>query len=835
MNLNQPGAGRTIIGVVLSLALSLSLGQAAPAVKLAEGGRALVVLVVADQPTPAEETAAQELATYLEKITGAVFSVVKEAELPGPGPAVYVGPTAFARKAGVDLAKLGEEESVIRTVGGSLLLTGGRPRGTLFAVYEFLQKTLGCYWLTKDAEVAPRQPNLSLPALNVQVQPAFRVRGLSQGYYVGKDLNRENKIKYDCFTMRNRGNYGLGHWDPARGGVVAVSPSASHSFYHYVKPSLYYQDHPEYFQDNGQGRRAPGLAALFARNATAAEIDRYGGEGLCLSHPEVYTITMKSLREFIARDRAKPDNVNRPFIYDFSQMDDLNQLCRCPECKALFEAEGSDAGPVLKFVNAMAEEIRGEYPDLLIRTFAYVSSEQPPKTIKPAANVIIHYCDLYTKSDPYRALTHPVNQERLALLQSWGGIASHLMVWDYWNFNLSISSPTASPPDMMPPAVIHSDLNTFLDNNVMGLYLEAEGGVNVQNFHNLAYFIGFQLMVNPRQPYEPLVEIFMNGYYGPAAGPMDAFRKHLEAALANEPGSMNYAYQMAGRQYPTAAFYAEALRLLNEAERLCPAGSPELERVWREKIPVYNGLLNYWDKVASTTKATMPFDKAALITEYETMRAALITSPTNIRSDERRQEALGALKDEIALLTTELPVPEQFKHIPPERLRNVIYPNFGQWRVKLVEDEESPAKKATVYFVEDPKVCTLPLTTGLYDDFMGLRKVPDGEPNFGPILKIETAPADEKYHWYRIGRYSIGKSTGVYGSSMFVRHPWSLRVNLHGFHTLADGIERGSAADPNLYDVYLSLKITGPAYVPGSTKPNAIWADWVILVRPEVK
>lgn len=500
-------------------------------------------------------------------------------------------------------------------------------------------------------------------------------------------------------------------------------PPNSHSFYHYVKPSLYYQDHPEYFQDDGKGRRAPGLATLFARKATAAEMDRHGGEGLCLSHPEVYAITMKSLREFIARDRARPDH-----------------LCR-----------------------------------------------------------------------------------------------RSIMVWDYWNFCLSISAPTTTPPDMIPPSVIHADLNAFRTNNVMGMYIEAEGGVNVQNFHDLAYFVGYQLLVNPRQPYEPLVATFMKGYYGPAAGAMEAFRKHLEAAQAGEPGSMDYSRQATGRQYPTAAFYAQALRLLSEAERLCPAGSPEKERVWREKVPVYNGLLNLWDKVASTAQGPMPFDKAALIAEYESLRTALITSPTNIRSAERRQEALGLLADEIALLKTNLPVPEQFKDIPRERLRDVIYPSFGLWRSRLVEDDQSPAKKAVVYFVEDPQACSLPLTTGLYDDFMGLRKLPDGQPDFGPMLKIQSAPADEQYHWYRIGRYSLGKSTGVYGSSMFMHHPWSMRVNLHALHTLADGIERGSKDDPNRYDVYLSLKITGPAYVPGSTKPNAIWVDRVILVRPEVE
>jgi len=811
--------------------MSCAISERSSQIKISENGRTVVAIVTGNDPTPAEQTAAREFAVYLGKVTGADFQPVKEAGFKGTAPAIYLGRTAFAQKAGIDFTKLGEEEWVIRTTGGDLILAGGRPRGTLYAVYEFLQNHLGCYWLTKDAEVVPRNPSLSIPAIDVQGKPAFRLRGITQGYYVSKDLNFENMNKYADFTMRNRGNYSLwGHMSPDRGGRVVTSPQNPHSYYCYVQPSKYYKSHPEYFLLDSQGRRAPALASLIARNTAPKELDSYGGDGLCLFNKDVYGIVMKSLREFIARDRAKTnyvDIINRPFIYDFTQMDNQSEQCRCPECKALFEAEGSDAGPILKFVNAMADEIRLEYPEIMIRTFAYVSSEKPPKTIKPRDNVMIYLADLYMTSDCYRPLTHPVNKERLALLKGWSAIARNIMIWDYWNFNLSVSEPQRCPPDMIPPAVIHSDLNTFLDNNVMGLYIEAEGGVNVQNFHDLDYFLGFQLLVNPRRPYEPLVDIFMEGYYGPAAKPMKAFLKHLDGALTNEPGSMAYAFQPAGRQYPTTDFYAVALKLLNEADALCPEGSPEKLRVWREKVPVYNGLLSYWgywDKARSTAKGKIPFDKAALIAEYDKMRAALITSPANVHSDERRQASIKCLLNEIAVLKMELPIPEQFKHIARERIRDVVYPDFGRWPVRLVDDEESPAKKAVVYYVNDPEKCTLPLTTGVYDDLTG----------FASSIKIDKAPADEKYHWYQIGRCSLGKQTGIYGSSMFVHHPWSLRITLDGFYTVADGIKPGSKGDPNLYDIYLSLKITGPAYVPGSTKKNAILVDRVILIRPDM-
>ena len=42
-------------------------------------------------------------------------------------------------------------------------------------------------------------------------------------------------------------------------------------------------------------------------------------------------------------------------------------------------------------------------------------------------------------------------------------------------------------------------------------------------------------------------------------------------------------------------------------------------------------------------------------------------------------------------------------------------------------------------------------------------------------------------------------------------------------------------ADPiadNTWDFYFRLKFTGPAYVPDSSKPNAIWLDLLVLTRP---
>ena len=43
------------------------------------------------------------------------------------------------------------------------------------------------------------------------------------------------------------------------------------------------------------------------------------------------------------------------------------------------------------------------------------------------------------------------------------------------------------------------------------------------------------------------------------------------------------------------------------------------------------------------------------------------------------------------------------------------------------------------------------------------------------------------------------------------------------------------AADPeaNVWEAYISLKVTGPAYMKGSTAPNGVWMDRALLVKPQ--
>ena len=111
-------------------------------------GRRLIV--AATGATETEQTAATELRSYLGRVCGERFEIVPEASLGRP--AVYVGATEFARRHGLQPEGMSGEELVIRRAGDDLIPCGGRPRGTLYAVAQFLGDHCGLRWLTLVGE-----------------------------------------------------------------------------------------------------------------------------------------------------------------------------------------------------------------------------------------------------------------------------------------------------------------------------------------------------------------------------------------------------------------------------------------------------------------------------------------------------------------------------------------------------------------------------------------------------------------------------------------------------------------------------------------------------------
>jgi hypothetical protein len=121
--------------------------------------------------------AAEELSTYIERISGAELGV--SGRCPDTGSCILLGSVSDT---GHD-EPVGDE-FIVRTslTNGqeALILSGGTDRATLWAVYAFLEDVLGIGFF-RDGEQIPERPTIEVTDLAIHEKPRFRERGDGNG------------------------------------------------------------------------------------------------------------------------------------------------------------------------------------------------------------------------------------------------------------------------------------------------------------------------------------------------------------------------------------------------------------------------------------------------------------------------------------------------------------------------------------------------------------------------------------------------------------------------------------------------------------------------------
>ena len=299
-----------------------------------------VIVVDKDASLP-QQHAARELADFLKQVTGVQRPIVNQA--PADVPRLLVG-AAAARLADTSFTTdgLGAEGIVIKTVGNDLILAGGEPRGTLYAVYSFLEEQVGCRWWSSKVSFIPKKPNLSFENLNIRFVPVLEYR---------------EPFWYDAFdgdwAVRNKCNGHKENLNAQRGGKWYFREDKDwvHTFYDLIPPDKYFDDHPEWFSmiDGVRSRK-------MAVRLDDIEYDMLAQ--LCLTNEQMRQEMVKNLKEHF---RKNPQTT----YFSVSQMDEhpgFEGRCECPACRAVEAEEDSPAGLMIRFVNKVAEDIEKDFP-----------------------------------------------------------------------------------------------------------------------------------------------------------------------------------------------------------------------------------------------------------------------------------------------------------------------------------------------------------------------------------------------------------------------------------------------------------------------------------------
>lgn len=805
------------VKLMTSLFLMTAMMTSVHAFEFARDGKASCVLVHSDRMAGLDKQAVDELKTYLEKMTGAEFTVLPESGKKN-GPAIYLGNTRAAAEQGIDAAVFQDEEWQILDKGNELYLTGGQPAGTYYAVRSLLEKA-GCWSLTPDQEIVPNRPSLAMNQLNERKKPAIAGRNFYDGLpwmMTYTKVSKEQVNAYWLHRLRNRynGGHGIGRKEIqdafylSRHFKLTQQVPGYHTMSYYVDPTLY-EKHPEYFAMDEHGKRVrPKI--LFDKTAVNTTY--------CYTNRDVKRIALENMLKTIAKDRETGTSADWPVVYDFSALDSYSKVCLCPECRKLVKEKGSNADLLLDLVNYLADNVRKKYPDVIIRTFAaYNGVKYPPVSTKAAPNVLWQYCDSFSRSDCFRPLTHSINQELLAQLKSWLNSGGRMSLWDYGN----IGDRYFYPPRI--ETVIDSfkdDLRLFRDNNVLAVFYECETSeVLVQNFAEMTKFLYAQLALDPEKDMEQLIEIFMNGYYGPA-DPM--LREYLETIRKGVRDCKQHQLtnRVANWPHMSLRFMMESYQKFKEAEKLTEPGSVYRKRLHYEMIPLlYLMIQNSDDYKAALDK--IGTSEKQLMAEYKLYTEEFITRLNGADMTRPRK----TVDDTIKILSLKYPIPQKFKSISPELVRVVGPSKFRQFKhigSAIVEDPQSLYGQAIK-------------ASGLNKDWHGVGKkiaatktihVAPAFFKFGNTsMNITQIPQDEKYHWYK-----FPKSEVLNSASYLWGQGWAIQVELAHLFVLGDG-----SREINLWDCWVSLKFTGPEWVKGSTKDNAIYLDSVVLLRPEQK
>lgn len=462
-------------------------------ITLAQNLKTSYGITLASDAIPAEKTAAEQLKKYLEQVTGATYEIRNELEGPAPDSQIYIGagPRVKALLPKQDWAALGNDGIVIKTVGKDLILAGGRPRGSLYAVFQFLEDEVGCKWWTPKENSIPQQRTLT-----VRPQTLTYVSPFSYREQYANSVREDSEF---ATIMRENGHHQTqseawgGHYDIL--GFV-------HTFSMLLPLEKYFKDHPEWYSDPANGS-LPCTPTSKMPEEQQTDPD--------YSNPEVVNEVAKNALEWIMKSPKSG-------YISISQNDNSAGYCRCPKCAAIIAEEGSPAGPLIKFVNEVAAKIHEQYPNFLVETLAYNYSEQPPKNIKPAPNVIVRLAPINADfGHPYDS---DWNQETRDRLVKWRDVSSQLFIWNYVTNFHGIMFPHPNWDGLA------KDLRYFAANKVTGVFQQGDSYTNgVGDFVQLRDWLNGKLMWNPNLDQSKLTNEFLNGYYG-AAGPF--LRQYLD-------------------------------------------------------------------------------------------------------------------------------------------------------------------------------------------------------------------------------------------------------------------------------------------------------------------
>ncbi len=462
----------TAFAVSLLLMLSVfAVTASAAQAKLSESA----TVIMPKDASATEKYAAQTLQKYFEQVTGVKCAIADDTAAVG-GFTFLVGKTALTK---TDVAGLADGSYRIVRSGDTVEIIGAGNRGTIYGVYGFLDKVLGCRIFTAEEGLVCTKTEFSIPEdLNIEYNTYFE--------YTDTDWHSPRDPAYSNANGLSGGVYRS--IDGEMGGTVSYLGSFCHTLTNtFCAEEKYFAEHPEYFALHN-GVRDP--------------------DQLCLTNEDVYNVVLGEVLDLL---KEKHDPAAALQIISLTQ-DDNEDFCECENCKALDDANNSHAGTMITFVNKIAKAVKAQgYDNVAIDTFAYRYTRTTPTNVIPEPNVIVRLCTIECCFS--HALDDAACLQNAVLMQdliNWNAICNRLYIWDY---TTNYAHTLGIFPDF---GVLQKNARIFYEHGVKGIYEEGNYYVDSCNteFGELRAYLISRVLQDPYCDYSEEMNLFLADFYG---------------------------------------------------------------------------------------------------------------------------------------------------------------------------------------------------------------------------------------------------------------------------------------------------------------------------------
>lgn len=392
----------------------------ANALEIVHHGKAKAALIVEAGASPGIQFAAQDLAAYLKKISGADVPILTSAE----GPRIVLAlenstllPESIKARLGATKEKAAY---YLKSEGDAIYIAAKEVYGVIHGAAVFLEECLGVRWFLpgEDFEYVPKQSDLNIHELDLFREPAFNYRRrLADGTPGAYPDSLRWSLRHGLTSSFNTSSLVKKH-TPEDLFLYELAPAESieavgrHGCFLQAAPvEKYLESKPELFALVG-GKRAVGKKPHH-----------------CLSNPELHQIVADYICDYVQKR-------NYQVSWLIGCWDSASEWCECSRCQALDGNEKDlnirQSRRFFTAAKAISDRVLRQDPKVDICCWAYQKYRTPLPEIQLDPRVRINFCvhgrcHAHALDDP----SCPGNVAILKLLKQWSARGHSMEITEY--------------------------------------------------------------------------------------------------------------------------------------------------------------------------------------------------------------------------------------------------------------------------------------------------------------------------------------------------------------------------------------------------------------------